>query len=356
MFVVTFHGGSSGTQQVYSYEDDGSGGVPYLTAATPSVTTGFRDIQFLPPGSGGVFYLVNSYINASEVFEIAPDATTVPAPLVNGVGGTGTVLCSVYHPFAIAFDGEMEVCYVSNQDSNTVVRVNGPNEANPGQPMAINPVLLQLPGDPTFLPGTFVASQIPLAPPGCPTPTAVGPEDGGLAASPSTLQPDQTPSNSVRGVSVIGTTLYVADEVDNCIRTYDTGTGAYLGSIPDTQGLALSPTHLLANDGLLYISVSPAAANAGALVLCFNPSTKTLSAVVSNSGTDGPDISHPAGMTFDGSGNFYLADLDGQVVYQFNSDFTLTANQPFLPQGGGQMPDQPEFILWVDDAWVTAST
>ncbi len=57
----------------------------------------------------------------------------------------------------------------------------------------------------------------------------------------------------------------------------------------------------------------------------------------------------------DGSGNFYLADLDGQVVYQFSSDFTLTPNQPFLSQGGGTMPDQPEFILWVDDAWVTST-
>ncbi|HEV8485267.1 MAG TPA: hypothetical protein VGV87_17115 [Blastocatellia bacterium] len=355
MFVVTFHGGSGGTQHLYSYEDDGSGGTPYLTAATPSGTTGFRDIQFLPLATGGLFYLVNSYKNASEVFQISPEATTVPAPLVNGVGGTGTVLCSVYHPFAIAFDGAMEVCYVSNQDSNTVVRVNGPNATDPGQPMAINPVLLQLGDHPTFLPGTFVASQIPLAPPGCPTPTSVGPNQGGLAASPSTLQPDQTPSNSVRGLAVIGTTLYVADEVENCIRTYDTDSGAYLGQVADTQGLVLSPTHLLANGGLLYISVSPDDANAGALVICFNPSTQTLSAVVSNPGTEGPYVAHPAGMTFDGSGNFYLADLDGQVVYQFGSDFTLTPNQPFLPQGGGTMPDQPEFILWVDDAWVTGA-
>jgi hypothetical protein len=355
MFIVTFHGGSSGTQQLYSYEDDGSGGAPYLTAATPPPTTGFRDIQFLPASTAGFFYLVNSYMEASDVFQISPQATTVPAPMVNGVGGTGTVLCSVYHPFGIAFDSAMEVCYVSNQDSNTVARVNGPIATNPGQPMAINPVLLQLPNNPTFLPGTFVASQIPLSPPGCPTPTSVGPDLGGLAASPSTLQPDQTPSNSVRGVAVIGTTLYVADEVDNCIRTYDTAAGAYLGTIADTQGLALSPTHLLANGGLLYISVSPAEANAGALVLSFDPSTQILSPVVSNPGTEGPYVGHPAGMTFDGSGNFYLADLDGQVVYQFNPDFTLASNEPFLPQGGGQMPDQPEFILWVDDAWVMAA-
>ena len=153
---------------------------------------------------------------------------------------------------------------------------------------------------------------------------------------------------------MIGTTLYVADEVDNCIRSYDTGSGSYLGPIADPQGLVLSPTHLLVNGGELYIGVSPKDANAGALVLCFNPSAQNLSTVVSNPETEGISVTHPSGMTFDGSGNFYLADLDGEVVYQFSSDFSLTPNQPFLPQGGGTMPDQPEFILWVDDAWLSA--
>jgi hypothetical protein len=82
MFVVTFHGGISGTQQLYSYDDDGRGGVPYLTAATPSGTTGFRDIQFLPASTAGFFYLVNSYKNSSDVFQISPQATAVPAPPV----------------------------------------------------------------------------------------------------------------------------------------------------------------------------------------------------------------------------------------------------------------------------------
>lgn len=351
MFVVTFHGGSSGTQPLYSYADDGSGGSPYLTAATPTGTNGFRDIQFLPLSSSGLFYLVNSYMDSSEVFQISPSATAVPLPFVSGVGGTGTVVCSVYHPFAIAFDNAMDFCYIANQDSNVIVRVSGPSATNPGQPMAINPALLKLSKEPTFLPGTFVASQIPLAPPGCPTPTAVNSEQGGLAASPAGLKPDQTPSNSVRGVAVIGTTLFVADEVGNCIRTYDTSSGEYLGTIGDPSGLVLSPTHLLAQGTALYISVSPG--NAGALVLCFNPTTKTLSAVISNSAD--LDVTHPSGMTFDGGGNFYLADLKGQVVYQFDSEFDLGSTQPFIPQGGGIMPDGPEFILWVNDSWISGA-
>ena len=149
---------------------------------------------------------------------------------------------------------------------------------------------------------------------------------------------------------MIGTTLYVADEVDNCIRIYDTGGGKYLGVISDPSGLVSSPTHLLAQNCMLYIGVSPSAGNQNAAVLCFNPSQQSLFAVISNS--DKLNVRHPAGMTFDGSGNFYLADLKAQVVYQFDSQFTPAATQPFIPQGGGTMPDSPEFILWVNDEWV----
>ncbi len=42
----------------------------------------------------------------------------------------------------------MTVLYISNQDSNVVVRVSGPNNtsvgASPGQPMPVNPTLSSL--------------------------------------------------------------------------------------------------------------------------------------------------------------------------------------------------------------------
>src|SRR5512140_3232768 len=99
MFIVTFHGGSGGCDTLYSYTDQGTGGAPYLTQATPSGTTGFRDVQFQPAGTGGLFYLVNSYKKSSDVLQIAPSATTVPSPVVTGVGGGSSALGSVYHPF-----------------------------------------------------------------------------------------------------------------------------------------------------------------------------------------------------------------------------------------------------------------
>ena len=348
MFIVTFHGGSGGVTTLYSYDDQGSNGAPYLTQATPSGVNGFRDMQFQPPGSDGLFYLVNSYKESSEVLPIAPGATTVPTPFVSG---EAAAVCSVYHPFGLAFDSTLEVLYVSNQDSNVVVRVYGPNTTSPGavpgQPMPVNPALLQLFSNPTFLPGTFVASQVPLAPSGCATPTAVSSAQGGLNASPSGLKPTQTPSNSVRGVAVIGSTLYVADEVENLTRQYDTSTGAYLGAIADSSGLVLSPGHLLVSAGLLYITVTPGAA--AALVLCYDPASSTLSPVVDRS-QQNLDVKHPSGITFDGNGNFYLADLDGKAVYQFDSSFNPTGDR-FI----SAMPDSPEFILWVNDAWLQSS-
>ncbi len=349
MFIVTFHGGSCGVGTLYAYNDQGGSGAPYLAQATPSGTTGFPDVQFQPPAAGGRFYLVNSYKAASEILPIRPTATTIPSPFVSG-SGTAAV-CSVYHPFGMAFDGGLEVLYISNQDSNVVIRVYGPNStgsgAAPGQPMPVNPTLLSLFKSSSFLPGTFVASQVPFSPPGCPTPTAVLTGQGGLAASPTGLQPTQTPSNSVRGVAVIGSTLYVADEVANLIRQYDTTTGAYRGAIADPDNLVQSPVHLLANADTLYITVAPGAADA--LVLRYDPAKSTLSAVVDRSSTN-LDVKHPSGMTFDGNGHFYLGDLDGQAVYQFDSDFN-----PITGQFISGMPDSPEFILWVNDAWLKSS-
>jgi hypothetical protein len=345
MFIVTFHGGKGGTHKLYSYKDDGSGGAPYLADATPSGKTGFRDIQFLPSTDGGQFYLVNSYKKSSEVFKIAPDATKEPEPLVNGVGGEGDgdVLYAVWHPFGIAFDDAMQVGYISNQDTNVVVRVYGPDLVKRGQPMPINPSLLKLFDKPTFMPGTFVASQIPLVPPDCPSeyskPTAVPTEQGGLGV---TVGDDGRASNSVRGVAVIDTTLYVADEVDNCVRTYDTESGEYLDIIKDPDGLMISPTHLMMYGQDLYIGVRPKKPG-GPLVLLYRPHDKNLSVFISD--PKKVDIKHPSGMTFDGNGRFYLADLTGQAVYMFEGAGRLADDQPFI----SKMPDQPEFILWVSD-------
>lgn len=350
MFLVTFHGvnddpPSPGIEQVYLYGDDGSGGQPCMTNLTPPGPNGFRDIQFLKE----TVYLVNSFKAGSAIYQISGNSTS--GPFVSGVGCPPPVLPSVYHPFSISFfgaDDALDVCYIANQDSNVVVRVGGPDSATPGQALPISSWLLKSFPGATFLPGTFVASQIPLSPPGfSQVPTAVHDNQGGLAASPSDLTPDETPSKSVRAVAAANL-LYVADEVGNCIRKYDLDTGEYKGNLAD-GGLVHAPTHLLvAPWGTLYISVKPKGSNQHALVLAYDFSgTQTVSAIISQK--NAPNIENPAGMTFDGDLNFYLAERKGNAVYKFNPDFSLADNNPFI----ADMPDNPEFILWISNDRLT---
>jgi len=346
VFVVTFHGGSGSNYSVYSYNDDGSGGQPYLSSALQPGTNGFRGIQFQPRQSGGSYYLVNSYQEKSQILKISPNGSA--SVFVPGVGTEGSGLASLYHPYGIAFDATLAVLYISNQDSNVVVRVYGPNTTDsgcvPGQPMPVNPTLVGLTPGAFFLPGTFVGSQVPLAP----APTTVTDAHGGLGASKGSGMTLHKPSNSVRGLAVVGTTLYVADEVSNLIRQYDIASGSYAGAVKDHHGLVLSPIDLLGNGEMLYITVE-AAGSSGALVLQYDTSSQKLEAIVTRS--KDLDIKHPSGMTFDGNGNFYLADLDNKAVYQFDSSFKPTATKPFI----SSMPDYPEGILWVNDAWLTSS-
>jgi len=333
MFFVTFHGGSGGIPSLYSYNDDGSGGSAYFTPGTGE--QGLRDVQFLPAASGGQLDVVNSYKKSSQIWQFSPGSQPA-SPVVSGPGGSGTTICSVYHPFAIAFDGPMNVCYVSNQDTNVVVRLYGTGSAaNAWQPMPINTALPS--SSTSYLPGTFVASQVALSGPDCSVPPTVSSKDGGLSTKPSKLSPTDTPKNSVRGVAVIGNTLYVADEPDNSIRMYDTLLGTYLGKLSDPSNLIRSPTHLLVHDCLLFVTIADS-------VLCFDPSQQKLTTIISG-------LKAPSGITFDGSGNFYVCERTSLQVLQYNSAFQPAPSNPFIPQSG-QMPDEPEFILWVNNSWL----
>jgi hypothetical protein len=340
MFYVTFHGGgkscfppSPAIQTIYAYNDDGSGGTPYASNVVGSGTNGLRDIQL---GLDGKFYVVNSYQSASEIWQITPDGSDPDGALFTAA----TTVPSIYHPFAIAFDASMHVCAIANQDTNVVVFVYGPSHPKSGQALPINPVLAQM--GPDFLPGTFVASQNPLVPPNYAgsSPPAVADSQGGLSTFPSSGKP----SNSVRGIAFVGTTLYVADEPANCIRMYDAILGDYLGKILDSNAWIQNPVHLLPFGAKLYISVSPSkAATTGSdvpAILCYdtsNSTAPTLTAVVSN-------IANPSGMTFDKDGNFYLACRTKGNVNKYDASFQPSPHNPFITD----LPDCPEFILYSD--------
>jgi hypothetical protein len=278
-----------------------------------------RDIQL---ASDGNFYVVNSYKDASVIWQI-PKAglgpNTNPA-----VYTSDATIPALQHPFGFAFDSAMQACFISAQDTNVVAAAYGPTHKNSGTALPVNSTI---PGS-NFLAGTFVASKLGIAVPigSKPTPSDVKGSDGGLHYSPSSGPPL---SNSVRGVALIGTTLYVADEVGNEIKTFDVITGSYLGKIADPGNLVNTPVHLIVNSSKLYISTANA-------VLCYDPSALTLSSILSG-------LDSPSGMTFDAEGNFYVANRTGCSISGYNSSFQPMSDNPIIPS----LSDQPEFVLAV---------
>lgn len=278
-----------------------------------------RDIQL---ASDGNFYLVNSYKSASVIWQI-PQAGLAPNTNPT-VFTSGATIPGIDHPFGFAFDSAMQVCFISAQDTNVVVAAYGPPHKHSGAALPVNPAI---PGS-NFLAGTFVASKLGIAvPPGSkPAPSNVKGSDGGLHYSPSSGPPL---SNSVRGVALIGTTLYVADEPGNEVKTFDAITGDYLGKIPDPKQQINTPVHLLPAGGKLYISTADA-------VLCYDPSAATLTAPLTS-------LDSPSGMAFDAAGNFYVASRKGSSIGGYTSSFQPMAGNPLI----SGLKDNPEFLFCV---------
>ncbi len=125
---------------------------------------------------------------------------------------------------------------------------------------------------------------------------------------------------------------------------YDTNCVVAPDQIYDKHGLITSPTHLLLQGSMLYISVAGGSHSKDPAVLSYDTSqgsgrsNTSLKVVVSG-------VKGPAGMTFDNATppNFYLASRTGQAVLQYDSSFALQ-NADYITD----MADQPEFILFVD--------
>ncbi len=221
MLLVTFHGGSGGQNNVGAYADSGSNigtelSLAVLSVPDPKLLSELRGIQFV---ADGVLWVTSGAKNASAVLAFKGSGTSYAS--------TGTPVVeyasvnSLWHPFDFAFDGNSN-CYVSDQDTDVVVRLAVGADFLSATPTPVAPALP--PG--TYLDATFVASSNGDLP-GVPATTAV-PAPAGLEVAFDCKPSRVSVANSVRGVVWALGCLYVADEVANAVKVYGP-TGEYLG-------------------------------------------------------------------------------------------------------------------------------
>lgn len=220
MLFVTFHGGRSpAVNNVIAYDDDGNLLNPQVLAQAPSSMSELRGLRLL---SDTMLWVLSGSAGFSAILAFGRDPTKTDTFVYAGPAAQPQPGPGLLHPFDFDFDSGGD-CYVSNQDTDVVLRLGSDGKPAPWAPA--------LQGKGTFWPGTFVASADPDLPRG---------GDGGqssAAISPPAGLEDWPPcqdggcpklSNSVRGVAWTNDVLYVADEVAAVVKMYGSD-GTFLG-------------------------------------------------------------------------------------------------------------------------------
>lgn len=327
MWVLSFHGGTGGVNNLVGYDDAWS---------TPSeVTPADPDIGelrgFQPVGTTLLVLQAHKSTSRVLVYSSTAGGYALQGALAvqqnDSVFPKAPVVPGLVHPFDLA-SGADGSCYVSNQDTNVVIGL-----ATGGTPL---PVAASL-GPGPFLAGTVVASaigQLPLSPASVPTPPLV-PGPGGLGL---VLQVDPESgagvSNSVRGVVVVGTTLLVADEVSDSVKAYSLPSGGLLATIAG-KGLS-GPVHLLAEGARLYIT---SAGSASIFTVPLPVPSGTVQPVLFADATV-PGVS---GLAMDGAGNLHAALRTSGEVVRFTAGQS-PATKPEVVLSG--LKDEPEFLQY----------
>jgi hypothetical protein len=260
MLLVTFHGGSSGINDVYAY--DTPGGTLATAAALAQPSSGTLSELRAMVLANGLLYVANGAKSSSTVLAYALPGSGVSSsgPLFTNpstlIGPTlskkGHFETSIAHPFGIGF-ADATTCYISNQDTNVVGQVTVSGDGLSGslgsgcQSAYLNKQFT----DGTFLDGTYVASQVGSLHDVSVDATPVPQSDGGLGV---TLDNGKV-KNSVRDVAIANGILLVCDEPDKIVSLYSLSDGSYLGS---SNPLGGAPTHLAVNNGGLYVSAGSA--------------------------------------------------------------------------------------------------
>jgi hypothetical protein len=351
MLLVTFHGGSSGINNVYGYGAP-SGPNPQ-TAALVVPNAGLSELRAMVMANG-LLYVANGAKSQSTVLAYSIPSTppssgpwfTNPSVLIGPKVKKNEFHTSIAHPFGIAF-ADATTCYISNQDTNVVSQVtikNGTGSLGSGcQSTYLNTTLFP---DGTFLDGTYVASQVGILNDVHLVTTVVDHLHGGLAA---TLGKDNKVENSVRDVAIANGMLFVCDEPEKVINLYSLADGTYLGS---SKVLGNSPTHLSIYNGGLYVSAGP-----GLYWAQLPPSTSSPVLTLQSIALTSPSGEKIGGISFDETSSTVYVPFQsgtggknpGGSIYTYSFSQQSQATIPVLSNGKALVPslsDTPEFVLY----------
>jgi hypothetical protein len=356
MLLVTFHGGSGGTNNIYGYSTkDGAPQTPQTEAALTGMPSGVNLDQLRAMATyKGNLYIVNGSETNAYVFVFGPPKTGPTFDYLETLIGAGQ---SIMHPFGIVFDPHSPTgyvsqsnCYVSNQDSNVVAQVGlslgqSTVTGSLGKGCQSRYLSDKYPSPDAFLDGTFVASQIgKLKGVKNPVPPDVSQKHGGLGVK-GTGAPIK-PSNSVRGVAIANGILFACDEVESEIKMYELDGGKFLGS----GSLTGTPTHLAVDQNVLWVSADDS------LYWGTLPALMTETLSLQKVAINVPSGNKVGGISFDDCGSVYVIFQDGthtkgtgsisKFTVTYGSNPTLTNGVTFATTGN----DTPEFCLWVSDS------
>jgi hypothetical protein len=327
MWYISFHGGSSGVNNILVYHNSGhQHSHPDLLPAGGS-NPALQELRGFCIVDDSL-YVVNAYKKYSQilVYEAGADG----GYSFKEVFASKDTINSILHPYDLTFDPQGH-CYVSSQDNNVVTGLKGSDST-----LEIASYLLQqYPPPDKFLAGTIVASSVG-ALPGVPTPAPPDiSEPQGLTVK-FTGDKDKRVANSVRGVLFYNGYLYVADEPANAVKVYGS-TGKLNGQIAGDN--LSSPVQLLlaATTSVLYISSS-----GNDSVVSYDLSKGVPAGIVTPTTFIDGKVKAISGMAFDADGHFYAAERKAKQITKFPPDGSGSGKQ-FITD----LPDNPEFILYV---------
>lgn len=254
---------------------------------------------------------------------------------------------AIWHPYALAVVNHR--LFVSNQDSNVVSSYELSTTLEGGLTAQIAPLSTYLRESyraQNFLPGTLVASSVPIEVRG--KASGAVPATCGLSYT-STVQPSgKLKKHSVRGILMCNEKLYVADEPANRIAIFDANSGEPLGEVTKGSGSQNTANVLSSPVGLAYAAARQKIAISipgNGAIFAYDPAHDVLSQISNNSalsaspGDDTVAMNKVAGIAYAPSGALFFASRGNQRIFKMQ-DGAIT---PFGPS----FEDAPEALLIV---------